>query len=292
MDALVLGGQVAAARADLLRKALSCPRRHVTTAPGLNRESLHVEPVADRAGRLQQEELAADRVDCDLDRGRRCRRLPPRDRARSRAARRCDTRRDAVLRAPCRRRAERSPSPGPASFFRLVTGIPPVATTRSGRPEFVRSTNESPQPAKSVPSAGSKSGRALENEDAVVLANAADGSWRELVTNRSSGPLFGAVDGDAHAGVRIRHPRCRGAVLEAEAEPRRVGLRSARPRDVDVELVRILVVRDVEVGTAVAVDVEEGRAEAVREAGRLETCLRPRLRGSARDRSGRFLRSG
>ena len=52
----------------------------------------------------------------------------------------------------------------------------PVASTRSEVPEFLRSTNESPQPAKPFPSAGSKSGRAFVNEDAVVLANAADGS--------------------------------------------------------------------------------------------------------------------
>ena len=55
-------------------------------------------------------------------------------------------------------------------------------------PEFPRSTNESPQPAKSAPSAGSKSGRTFENEDVDVLANAADGSFLELVTNRSRGP--------------------------------------------------------------------------------------------------------
>ena len=78
-------------------------------------------------------------------------------------------------------------------------------------------------------------------------------------------------------GVRIRHSRGGGAVLEAEAEPGRVGLGSARPRDVDVQLVRILVVRDVQVRTAVAVGVDEGGAESVREAGRLETRLHPDL---------------
>ena len=48
-------------------------------------------------------------------------------------------------------------------------------------------------------------------------------------------------------------PAADGALLEAEAEPGRIRLRAAGPGDVDVELVRILVVRDVEVGTAVAI---------------------------------------
>ena len=37
---------------------------------------------------------------------------------------------------------------GSASFFRLVTGIAPAASTRSSLPLFARSTHESPQPAK------------------------------------------------------------------------------------------------------------------------------------------------
>ena len=72
-------------------------------------------------------------------------------------------------------------------------------------------------------------------------------------------------------------PAAVAALLEAEAEAGRIGLRAAGPGDVHVQLVRVLVVGDVEVGTAVAVDVDELRAEPVAEARRLEARLHPDL---------------
>src|SRR5438105_4429689 len=78
---------------------------------------------------------------------------------------------------------------------------------------------------------------------------------------------------DAHPGVRIGHAFGRRPLLEPEAEPRRVGPRAARPRDVLVQAIRILVVRHVQVDPAVPVEVREHGAEAVVEAGRLEPGL-------------------
>ena len=71
--------------------------------------------------------------------------------------------------------------------------------------------------------------------------------------------------GDAHAGVVVVDAVGLRHVDEVEAE------RAARL--VDVEVVRVLVVRDVEVGAAVAVHVGEDRAEAVPEVRRLEARL-------------------
>ena len=65
----------------------------------------------------------------------------------------------------------------------------------------------------------------------------------------------------------------RRPVLEPEAQSRRIGLRAPRPWDVHVQLVRVLVVRDVQIGSAVVVDVDELRAQSMAEARRLE----PRL---------------
>ena len=56
---------------------------------------------------------------------------------------------------------------------------------------FARSTAEAPQPAKLEPSAGRNAGRAFANAGAPGFASrtyAADGSRRELVTNRSFRP--------------------------------------------------------------------------------------------------------
>ncbi len=81
---------------------------------------------------------------------------------------------------------------------------------------------------------------------------------------------------DAHAGERIGNAGLASPLLEAEAQPGRIRLGPARPGDVDVELVWILVVGDVHVGTPVAVHVHELHAEPVPEGARLEA------RGNAR----------
>ena len=78
---------------------------------------------------------------------------------------------------------------------------------------------------------------------------------------------------DAHPRIRIGHPRDGCALLEAEAEPRGIGLPPARPSDVLVQPVRITVVRDVEIGPPVAVEIGEDCTEAVVEPRGLEACL-------------------
>ena len=63
--------------------------------------------------------------------------------------------------------------------------------------------------------------------------------------------------GDAHAGVGVVDSEPLADVLEAEPE-------RTRARHVAVQLVRVGVVRDVEIEASVAVDVRERRAETVR----------------------------
>ena len=77
-------------------------------------------------------------------------------------------------------------------------------------------------------------------------------------------PLHVAL-GDAHARVAVGDAVGLRLVDEVEAE-RPAGL-------VDVEVVRVLVVGDVEIGAAVAVHVGEDRAETVAEVRRLEPGL-------------------
>ena len=81
--------------------------------------------------------------------------------------------------------------------------------------------------------------------------------------------------GDAHAGVRVGHSFGAGSLLEAEAEPLGIRRGPAGPGYVLVELVRVFVVGDVQVGPPVAVRVREERAEAVVEVRRLEPRLDP-----------------
>src|SRR6476646_11623496 len=78
---------------------------------------------------------------------------------------------------------------------------------------------------------------------------------------------------DAHPGVRIVDSLRGATLLEAEAEPFRVSGGPTGPGNVLVELVRVLVVRDVQVGPSVSVVVREQRAEAVPEIRRLEARL-------------------
>ena len=76
--------------------------------------------------------------------------------------------------------------------------------------------------------------------------------------------------GDPHAGVRVVHRLGAPPLHETEPEPTRVRGRAAGPRLVEVQAIRIQVVRDVEVEPAVVVHVGEDGAEAVVEAPRLQ----------------------
>ena len=151
----------------------------------------------------------------------------------------------------------------------------PRTSTRSSLPLFARSTIESPQPAKFVPSAGHER-RARARERRRTRLRHANVRRRRLVTgvgHEQVVPPVAVVVGrrDAHPGIPVGDALGGRALLEAEAEPGRVGLHAAGPRDVLVQLVRILVVGDVEVGPPVAVVVREHRSEAVAEVRRLET---------------------
>src|SRR2546428_12202300 len=78
---------------------------------------------------------------------------------------------------------------------------------------------------------------------------------------------------DTHSRIRIGHARAGCALLEAEAEPRRIGLPPARPGDVLVQPVRITVVGDEEIDPPIAVEIGEDCTEAVIEPRGLEACL-------------------
>ena len=79
------------------------------------------------------------------------------------------------------------------------------------------------------------------------------------------GAAVAAVVGgsDPHPGARVGDPDARGALLEAEAEAERILRGTTGVGDVEVEPVRVGVVRDVEIEPAVAVDVAEDGAEPV-----------------------------
>ena len=171
------------------------------------------------------------------------------------------------------------------SCFRFVTGIAPLAITRSGYASLFRSTHESPQPTVlRSPSAVLKTDSRVQERGAVPGGRRACLEGRVRLAARVRDEQVGAavavvVAGrDAHAGVAgSSTPSALRLVDEAEAEPGRIRLRAARDRLVDVQLVRILVVRDVEVGAAVAVHVGEDGAEAVVVRRRVEPGLRADL---------------
>src|SRR5712691_5127221 len=78
---------------------------------------------------------------------------------------------------------------------------------------------------------------------------------------------------DTHPRIRVGHARDGCALLEAEAEPRRIGLPPAGPGDVLVQPVRVTVVGDVEIEPPIAVEIGEDCTEAVIEPRGLEACL-------------------
>ena len=100
---------------------------------------------------------------------------------------------------------------------------------------------------------------------------------REFVTKRSILPSrlksAAAIPIPAFGSAT---PSCRATLLEPESELSRIGLGASGPGDVLVELVRIRVVRDVQVEPSVAVEISEHRSEAV-------TDLSPLDAGCARD---------
>src|SRR6476646_7858222 len=80
---------------------------------------------------------------------------------------------------------------------------------------------------------------------------------------------------NAHSGVRIVDSLRGATLLEAEAEPFGVSGGPTGPGNVLVELIRVLVIGDVQVRPSVSVVVREQRAEAVPKVSRLEPRLHP-----------------
>src|SRR5207247_499677 len=74
-----------------------------------------------------------------------------------------------------------------------------------------------------------------------------------------------------------RSTRTGSAPLEAAPEPGGIGLRATGPGHVLVELIRVLVIRDVEIGATVVVVVQEHGAEPVPRRCGLEARLDPDL---------------
>ena len=153
-------------------------------------------------------------------------------------------------------------------------------------PSRSRSTHDTPQPVKLVPSAEAKAGRASSNARPVRAR-----CGRRRAAARGSSSRRGRR-ARRRCSRRRRCP-CRrsGRRRPRLRRARRSGSR-ARPafaclpaRDVQVEPVRVEVVCDVEVEAAVAVDVGEHRAEAVVERGSLEPGLARRPRGTSGGRS-------
>ena len=174
---------------------------------------------------------------------------------------------------------------GSASFARLVTGIAPAASTSAGLPVFGGRRRTRPSRRRRCQAPGrrrpahSRTRASPQRVDTRPTARVA--SW----SRRGCRPS----ERDTHARKRIGHAFRRAALLEAEAETGRVGLRAAGPGHVLVELVRVLVVCDVEIGAPVAVVVEElrrrARASAARPRG--PPARRPRGTASVGPRSGR-----
>ena len=82
---------------------------------------------------------------------------------------------------------------------------------------------------------------------------------------------------DSHPRVRVGDPGRRRALLEAEPEAGRVGVRSSRPGDVLVQAIGIRVVGDVDVEIAVTLEVREQDPQPVSEVRHLEAGLRADL---------------
>ncbi len=260
MDARILGREVAASRLDGARDRLDRPgasplqRRPARSARAFTSSQCPLGPVARRSTSLPPIVLIAISIRPSLSASAAAR---PRPFSAS---------------PPGPRILSASPYSSPlpvgartrtcsASVFRFVTGIAPAVSTRSGVPEFATSTQDAPQPAKLV-SERRIEARPRVREPARELA-IGRGRLVPRVRDEQARAAVRLDSGrDAHARERIGDALARRDLLEAEAEAGRVGRRTARPRHVLVELVRVLVVRDVEVGPAVMVVVEERRRRA------------------------------
>ena len=262
VDARILRRQVAAPRLHLARRCRRAPRddraRHEAREP-------HVQPVADRPGRPQQQQLPADRVHGDRPSGRRCRRRRRRRRARS-------------PRRPWPEGAERRPVRAGPVRREHAHGLGVAAEVRHrdrARGEHeLRAAGVREVDPRGAPAGEAGAERPVELGARVREASRAR-SGRRPTARRASSSRTGVPSRrrDAHARERVGDAVAPRRAPRSGSRARRVGRRAARPRHVHVEVVGVLVVRHVEVGAAVAVDVREERAEAV--AGRTTPPGRP-----------------
>ena len=271
MDALVLRGEVTASRLHHARQAPAVRKRDRDDCARGEPGQLHVEPVPTGARRVQEHELAADRVDRDVHPtvvGDICRGHAAPVQAHA-------LRRNQVLGAPEGRRAldRRQYAHG----FRVGGEV--RDRDRAGGEQQVRPAGVGEVDPRRAPAGEAGAERRVE-----ARPHARERAARSLLV--CGGGLIARVGHEeaeaaarrgagrhTHPGVLVGDAGGRRALLEAEPEPGRIGGRAAGPRDVDVELVRVLVVRDVDVRAAVSVGVGERRAEPVSEGGGLEARL-------------------
>ena len=282
MDARVLGREVARAGCTSCDELAAVRRAStVTTRAGRERAQLHLEPVAGAAGGAQEHQLAADRVDREVDAAVVVE-VGGGDAAAVDAREPVERRRGAL--ASTNRCRDASRAPGSARVLRQVRDrdvavreheVEPAVVVR-GRPRSRPSrSRSSPNAAANVARASTSRSprpRARRN-DGVPLAARVRARRSPAARRRSS------RCGDAHAGVRVGDA-ARASRCSTKWKP------SGPPGTFTYSAVRVLVVRDVEVEPAVAVHVGEDRAERVVVRLRVEPDLPRRPPGSARVRRG------
>ena len=267
VDARILRRQVAAPRLHLARRAARSHDRARHEA----RES-HVQPMADRAGRPQQQQLPADRIHCDrhpavvADVGGGDT-APIADEARG--GKGADGR---PVRAGLRAREH-------------AHGLCVAAEVRHrDRPcgqHELRAAGVREVDPRGAPAGEPGAEPAVELGARVHEATGAETVGGRGLAARVRHEQAPVRRCDAHAREQVGDALGLAAFLEAEAEPGGVGRRAAGPRHVHVEVVGVLVVRHVEVGATVAVDVREERPEAVPGGRRLQAGLHARLTEAA-----------
>src|SRR5829696_648218 len=270
----ILRGEVAAAGLKLTDEpaAVGQNRRH--SRAGRERAELHLEPVAAGAARPQQHQLAPDRVDRDVEIA-----VVVEVGSREPAAVARLERSRADGRARVRERA------APAGAAQVLEHLDPLGVAREAgdgdgavREHEVEISVEVEVDPRDAP-AGEVLAECLSKVRPRVgegLAGCAPVHRMELPARVRHEQVLAAVaavigGGDPHARVRVVDALRPGPLLEFEAE------RRPRTAHVQVEPVRVEVVRDVKIEAPVTVCVREDGAEAVVDLRLLEPGLAPDL---------------
>ena len=265
MDARILRGEVAAAGVHLAHEPPAV-RQHGGD-PGARSEAAepHLEPVAGGAAVPEQDQPAADRVDRDVDVavvvvvGRR---------------------EPAAVRAPDGVRPDGGARVGelaaPPFAGQVLQHLDPLRVLRQvlDRDRAVGEDEIEIAVEIEIDPGHAPAGEVLAERRREVGTRVREGGRRAPVRGMQLparvrheevvAPVEAVVRGrDAHARVRVVDALTASALDEAEAEAVRAG-------DVQVEPVRVEVIRDVEVEAAVVVHVREDRTETVIDPSRLE----------------------